>query len=486
MQNPTSMLKRYAPQQLLLFAVLCFVSASWWHFAATQNLRVDDNPLPPVAMVGCLVLVITGLIVGTWVYWQILTRRNNYDLSPEALRRLAYMTLGLASFMLPILSNDIFSVLAYGDLTAHGYNPYTNTQALAGTSYYEYVSPLYRTIPCVYGPVNLFVASVAAFIGGGSPLTGILVYKLLSFLLLAGMIEVVTRHTQSFFLKGWNLQAAILLSPLLWIQGAGQNHNDVFGTCALAVGVFLLRKDNFISACVFFTLAFLTKLSFALFLPLPLVWCIWVERFEWMQIVKQSMKAALVCVPLLVLAYLPFKVNLETFLQPFISLSNLRPSGTFPDIIGELTIHIIKFISPNFCADDAAWDALKVAIWAKAILSFKVFGLGLILYLLAKLRDMRQPQTAFMLFVAVFVAFIGFFSHRFFSWYLLVALPLLAETPHRTWLRWFTLMSMVSVAQDFSLIAPRGGVVAGTLIAITTVGTLFLLLWRFKRRFIEL
>ncbi|MGL1475121.1 hypothetical protein ACSTJF_00480, partial [Vibrio parahaemolyticus] len=85
----------------------------------------------------------------------------------------------LFSLMLPMLSNDLYSLLAYGDASNRGADVYTMTDMLHISPYYDYVSELWKTAPCVYGPVVLLQVKLATWIGGNLYGT-IIIYKLIA------------------------------------------------------------------------------------------------------------------------------------------------------------------------------------------------------------------------------------------------------------------------------------------------------------------
>src|ERR1700722_16012769 len=88
----------------LAIVTLC----SWGRWLATGSLKVDENY--PTEVKGTLLLLVLAagyalLVVG----WKGLLER------PSARpRRLAFAGLAITALMLPMLSNDVFSLFAYG------------------------------------------------------------------------------------------------------------------------------------------------------------------------------------------------------------------------------------------------------------------------------------------------------------------------------------------------------------------------------------
>ena len=80
--------------------------------------------------------------------------------SPPRLRvqlRAALAVGAIAALMLPFLSNDLFSVLAYTDLAWNStVNPLTlRAPGLRASRFFHVVSPAWNWTPCVYGPLQL-------------------------------------------------------------------------------------------------------------------------------------------------------------------------------------------------------------------------------------------------------------------------------------------------------------------------------------------
>ena len=108
-----------------LLAGLALVSAcSWGRFFFTGSLKVDESYPARTAGFALLIALIAGwaLAVAGW--------RGILERPPENPRRTAFLALGIAALMLPMLSNDLFSVLSYGSLAADGHDVYTTTRWL--------------------------------------------------------------------------------------------------------------------------------------------------------------------------------------------------------------------------------------------------------------------------------------------------------------------------------------------------------------------
>ena len=83
--------------------------------------------------------------------------------------------------MVPFLSGDLFSALAYAELVVKSsVDPFTlPAPGLAASSFLPYLSPRWREAPCVYGPLQLLFWSPAARFAASLP-TALAVAKLLA------------------------------------------------------------------------------------------------------------------------------------------------------------------------------------------------------------------------------------------------------------------------------------------------------------------
>src|SRR5580692_5359806 len=124
---------RAKSEALWLVGLVVVTACSWGRWLATGSLKVDESYPSAVAGTALFVLLLAGwgLLVAGW--WGLLAR------PPESPRRLAFTGLLVSALMLPMLSNDVFSLLAYGSEAAHGRDVYTTVQGLSQSPWYPWI-----------------------------------------------------------------------------------------------------------------------------------------------------------------------------------------------------------------------------------------------------------------------------------------------------------------------------------------------------------
>src|ERR1700722_315070 len=136
-------------ERLWLLGILVLTACSWARWLATGSAKVDENY--PSEGAGSL------LFVGGVLGWGLLLFSWRGLLSRPVAnpRRLAFTGLAVATLMLPLLSNDLFSLLTYGSLAARGRDVYTTAASLPESVWYSWVGQRWNDKVCVYGPTTL-------------------------------------------------------------------------------------------------------------------------------------------------------------------------------------------------------------------------------------------------------------------------------------------------------------------------------------------
>ncbi|HEY5242029.1 MAG TPA: hypothetical protein VIJ22_11210, partial [Polyangiaceae bacterium] len=173
--------------------------------------------------------------MGGWVLL-VLGWRGLLAQPPMQPRRLAFLGLFVAGLMLPMLSNDLFSVLAYASLAAQGHDVYTTVSWLPHSVWYPWVGERWAEKVCVYGPTTLIGAMPGA-LAGGNPWLAMLALRLAWLAPAALVMELSFRRLRDrpFF------HALIWLNPLWLVEGPGQLHTDLLGVLAVTAGIVLQR-----------------------------------------------------------------------------------------------------------------------------------------------------------------------------------------------------------------------------------------------------
>jgi hypothetical protein len=449
---------------LPLLPPLAGVAASWMHFWATGSIHVDGNYLeaPGLILVN-LLLFFSSIVGGTWVGYRVSVGNGGQQLSEKTLRWWGYGLLAVSSAMLPFVSNDVFSVLGYGDASLQGLDVYRDASASVRSRFADFISPAYLNVPCKYGPVNLLLAKCAVWLGvdlWGS----LLVYKALT--ALAGIVFVESILRLRPFWGDWDGRAFALFSPLWWFQGIGQQHNDVFGVAFLALCLLALQQRRYTLAWATVALAFLCKATFVVLLPVPFAFALVHGRHRWGAAIRASLPGLAV-----VAALFLFSTDLLPSLRA--ALAPLRPSSSFSDLLG----YVVEGLGTGIA---------KEQVWSAAVPVFQLLGLLALLGLagrtLWKLNETDEPRFV-ELFVQLFVVFVCLYSNRFLPWYLLTLLPLFALGARKTWREWMMWTSLAANLQDGMHIPSTETAIGRSILIGATVATVGLFLWKTRERF---
>ena len=199
----------------MLLSAFIIVATSWYRVYVAGTIKVDGHGLAGVPVY----IVFFSFVIALTIYSLSLYKlwKENI-LSSAEIKALSYVLAGLFSLMLPMLSNDIFSMLTYGDAANRGVDVYIDTHSNAISPYFDFVSDLWKKAPCVYGPVCLSTLRIAALIGGGHLLLALAAYKLLVLLWAILFIEVMSRIGTLLNTPNRSL-LFIILNPLVLMQG---------------------------------------------------------------------------------------------------------------------------------------------------------------------------------------------------------------------------------------------------------------------------
>lgn len=199
-------------------------ASRWFGLLRPDAVDPDARPLPGLF----LVLAIAALLL---VWLVVLWRRETW--TPVRMRT-AFLAWGLPLFVgPPLLSNDLGSYVAQGQLSLSGYSPY-----LAVPSELPYgpalqgVDPRWRGTFSPYGPLATWLQHAAARLADGNALASALLLRLLAIAglvaigLLAWRLAAPHRRTQAVLLTA--------LNPLFLLHVGSAAHLDGL-VCAFAL-----------------------------------------------------------------------------------------------------------------------------------------------------------------------------------------------------------------------------------------------------------
>lgn len=376
----------------------------------------------------------------------------------------------VASGMLPLLSGDLFSVLAYADLFAKGsVDPFTlPPPGLLATRFLPFVSPAWRQAPCVYGPLQLYFWWPAALPEQGLAST-LALAKLLALAASAATLVLLHRYCSRPDGPGPAAFGVAALSPVLWIEGAGQAHNDVVAGLLLAAWLLVARRPGVVLASALLGCAMASKLTAALPAGLFLAYLAGrpgprAER------ARNVALAVLALALVLVLAYLPFWRGLETLRVPLEFLARRRPTN------GLLEVAFVG-LRP-FVGTAAATSALS------ALSTLLTAGLALLGAALA----WRAPDFPALVGVMARICLLAttLAATAFHAWYLIPCLVLSVEMRDPVWRGWLLRFGALSLLTDGAVLFAHGSIAREGYTVLAVAVVVAASLWRLRARLARL
>ncbi|MCG2800292.1 MAG: polyprenol phosphomannose-dependent alpha 1,6 mannosyltransferase MptB [Cellulomonas sp.] len=217
------------------------------HGGFTQNVILPDSwgpwPTGSAASSGWLAveLLLVGLLCMVW-----LTVCRYCLAQPIAARpKTAVLSAVAVAWSFPLLltgplgSLDVFSYAAVGRLADLGLNPYHVGPGILADEYAAAVSPMWRTTPTPYGPVQVELLRLAAAIAGPDVGTAVLLVRVLAIAGLVGAVLVTVRAALPEDRSTVVLLTA--LNPVVLVTVVSGSHLDVI-VGGLAVLVVLLTR----------------------------------------------------------------------------------------------------------------------------------------------------------------------------------------------------------------------------------------------------
>lgn len=463
--------------RLWLGGLAVVVACSWARFFATGSLKVDQSY--PSEIPATLLLVVLAAGYGCMVFgWKGLLDRPGRPTTPP--RTLAYAGLVLAAVMVPMLSNDIFSMFAYGTSAAHGDDVYASAKGLHGSVWFPFVGARWNDAPCVYGPASL-VMLLPAGLGGGNPWLALLAVKLVWLVPLVAVMETSFRSAES----RPAFHAMVWLNPLFVVEGLGQLHTDLLGLVAVTAGIFLQSKGKPKSAWAMLGVAVLAKYTFLLAAP----W-FWLSGARSARERALRLPAIAAMIGALAVAFFaPFWRGLATLTAPAHALAAGNPGGTLTEIVGHL-VHLArggKMAPPDMPVAQAM--ALDIAThgttWAVTSFVLGVVSLAIAIRVLRAMLSDPADEDIISLGTGVLVVVVATLaSRRFEPWYLMAALPFFGLRCPPEWRRWWVAITAAAVAPTFMNVLPRSASILPAWSAVTLGALMIVFVSSFRARFL--
>lgn len=445
---------------VLSLPVVALTGLSWARLYAASSLSTNhgSHDTVPGAILG-------AGIIATLVAAGILAARASRRAGTGPVDRAFMNTLTIASLllvvmaapMLPLLSNDVFSLLAYADLAFnHGGNPFVPRNGFISVSAFApLVNPTWSNAPCVYGPVALAWVAPAIALGRGDPAWTLMWVKVLAALTAA--ILVLLLRAVALGLHGPVRRNHVLMAmaaPLLWIEGAGQAHTDLLLATLLAGWILAASRDRVLLASALLGTAAATKMTALIPAGLYLVWLVASSVKDTPKCFLRVLMAAVLMMAVVVLGYLPFGSLPDSLAVPLAWLGHRPPTNTIYEGIWWGSVLL-------------GWNAedMKMALyWITQTQFVAVSGISIVLVF-------RSVDFRRMIGVTAMTGLLlsTFFSPIQHAWYLLPFLPMVLAVCDDRWHKWLLWMTLAAAACGVSDLFEAQGTVPLVFRAATIV-----------------
>lgn len=471
--------------RILFGAVLALMLVSWSKFIFTGSLKVDDNPLPqPIGIVTFLVFT-TALFLYGRVYYKLYVSANSLTVSHKQLKQLGYLLIIFSSLMLPILSNDIFLYIAYGEVSNRGVDVFSNQHVLRYSQWLPYIGD-WKSSPYLYGPTTLWISKLANWIGGNSIVMVLVVFKLIIAIISIGFIEIFSltvKNNQDFLY--------VLMIPAFWLQNIAGIHYDLLAAFFLLISVYFIGHQKIVFALIAIALACSTKIVFIIFLPFIIIhyWGLNPERLN-VKTTIYFLIGILGFIGMILLAYLPFWNGIETVKVPLSFLNHQEPSKSFSEVLGEILNVLFSKAAPISEIENTAFSTSKLWWWKQCRITFNFIGIGLAVILLGIFMvktglKFTRIQLA-ELWVKLTLIFFFFYSHIFNAWYLVALLPFIPLIgPLDRLKKYIIIVAVYSNLHMIMLNIHRESFIYYLLIPIIFIN-ICLFLWQFRKNFLTI
>lgn len=253
------------------FAGVLVVVASapvWRNAAPAWRLTIPGIPHPPDGSIPAAVLFVGGL-VAMWVGWSgMIGRADRMPGSPR--HRLVVAAVVLVVWAVPpllstpILSNDVYSYAAQGEMASRGIDPTAfGPYALSRGPFLNAVDPIWRDAPAPYGPVAITLSEWAVELTDHSPAGAVWIMRAAAALGVAmtavGVVLLARRHR----VPAASALVAGVAGPLVLLHMIGGSHNDALMMGLLTLGLAAFTAHRRVLSVVLVVSAVAVKLPAA-------------------------------------------------------------------------------------------------------------------------------------------------------------------------------------------------------------------------------
>ena len=429
-----------APLVLLGASAVWLSALSWGRWILLREPSPDHFRLAwPLAVPAAILLV---LAVGCAF---VAHRALVADAHLYGLRRLVVLAAvvgAVAGTMLPLLSNDLFSLLAYTDLLWNSeVNPITLTRpGMRASRFLHLVSPAWKGMPCVYGPLQLVYWAPAL---AGQGMSAVLGAKILAVGGHLAMVGLMAWHARSLpAAQQAPAFALAALGPVLWVEGVGQAHADLPTAVFVAAWLALAARGHVALAGAALGLAIASKLTALVVAGMYLVYLLAENGYAPGRRLLRATLAGLAMLAAIVPFYALVWHGHWTFVVPLRALGIRWPTHTFFEVVFQALL--VDGVKPA--------PMLAVVNRTATGLTAVVAVIGIV----AAARSRSVGELAGRV-CAVFILSVTLGTPVFHAWYLVPALPLALEVRDAAWRRWILVAASWSVLLGGSCLFPWYG-----------------------------
>lgn len=252
----------------LLGSALIAASAPAWERAApTWRLRLPDFLYPDLSLVVFAGFALgAALLCGAWIGLMRVSRARASTQRRRVRTVLAMLALWSLPILLgpPLLSYDVYSYAAQGELASQGIDPTsTGPSALGGGEFLRAVDPVWRRAPAPYGPTAIATSQAVVTATGHDAAGAVWGFRAVAILGVALAGIGVAAIARSYGVDPAFALALGVANPLVLLHFVGGVHNDALMLGLLACGIAAARRDRRVLAFVLVALAASVKVPAA-------------------------------------------------------------------------------------------------------------------------------------------------------------------------------------------------------------------------------
>lgn len=248
------------------FSLIAATAPVWANAPSSWRFTLPGVPHPPSPFAAGFVFVVGVVLAGIgWIGVVGLTDRMGARRGLQVVLAIAALWAIPVALGPPLLSNDVYSYSAQGEMITRGIDPTAYGPVMLGRGEFLYpVDPVWRTAPAPYGPVSILSSEGVVRLAGHDPATAVWLFRALAVIgvAMAGVGTVLL--ARSLRVQPATALALGVVNPLVLVYLVGGVHNDALMMGFLLLGVAAERRGRKVLTVVLLTCAAAVKLPAAL------------------------------------------------------------------------------------------------------------------------------------------------------------------------------------------------------------------------------